>query len=84
MRDHQDDVGVAAADLAHLAQVIRIAQASCLRYMQRQPGSALIQHFELVMRQEVEDASLDVLVAARPVVADHGIVGLHAYDAWLA
>ena len=43
----------------------------------------LVEHFELVVGKEIEDARLKVLVAAGRIVADQGVVHLHAQHARL-
>ena len=78
MGDDQDDVGIAIADLANLADVVGMSQTGGFGHVQGHPEMTIVEDFQDVSGQEIEDASFEVFIAGVGVVADQGIVGLDA------
>ena len=74
--EDQLHVRIAAAKLADLGDVGRVAQAVGLGHVQREPRAPLVEDLQLVMGQEIEDARLQVLVARGRILADHPIIRL--------
>ena len=61
--NHQHDVRVLPANLPDLRDVGRMPEPVGLRHVQRYPGTAIVEQFKLVMRQKIEDAGFQILVA---------------------